>query len=112
MRLFTILLDLASRISTGENWIQIGPFLLQWGAIAVTTQKSENEGQWIARYQLTFLRTFSSGPYIFLTDNIGGDYQSSNAPTSATTSGTLIKHIDTRPATTNVAIYWLAIGRA
>ena len=112
MRLFNVLMALIERIAAGDQYLQIGPILIQWGYISVTTQESAREGKWYANQQLTFPRAFSAGPYMFLTDNIGGDYISSNAPNSLTNSGTLIKHIDTRTRSTVVAIYWLAIGKA
>lgn len=112
MRLFTILLALINRISAGDQFLQIGPILIQWGYISVTTQESSREGEWFANQQLTFSRAFSASPCMLLTDNIGGDYISSNAPNTLTNSGTLIKHIDTRTISTVVTIYWLAIGKA
>ena len=112
MRLFNVLMALIERISAGDQFLQIGPILIQWGDISVTTQESAREGEWFARQQLTFSRAFSARPYMFLTDNIGGDYISSNAPTTLTNSGTMIKHIDTRTISTVVTIYWLAIGKA
>lgn len=112
MRLFNVLMALIERIAAGDQFLQVGPILIQWGYISVTTQESSHEGQWFANQQLTFPRAFSASPYMLLTDDIGGDYMSSNAPNTLTNSGTLIKHIDTRTTSTRVVIYWLAIGKA
>lgn len=112
MRLFKVLMALIERISAGDQFLQIGPILIQWGYISVTTQPSAKEGYWSANQQLTFPRTFSAAPNVFFTDDLGGSYVVSNGVGTLSASGMTIKHIDTRNATTDIIIYWLAIGKA
>lgn len=112
MRLFNVLMALIERVAAGDQYLQIGPILIQWGGVSVTTQASSQAGKWYANQQLTYPKAFSSAPYVFLTDNMGGCYVSSNGFSSSSTTGGLISHIDERAAQTAVYIYWLAIGKA
>ena len=112
MRLFAILKLLAGRIKIGSRRIQIGDYLIQWGSVTVTTIPSAKEGFWYMNTTLTFPVAFSEIPLMWLQDNLGGDYLSTNSPSSLTTSNAFIKHLDTRTRETTVRIYWLAIGVA
>lgn len=112
MRLFTILLDLASRISTGENWIQIGPFLIQFGSVQIQTTAATDTTNGFGTTTLTYPKAYSTAPRIWLQDDIGGDYLGSCAPANITTQNVTIKVIHTRERQTSINIAWLAIGLA
>ena len=111
MRLFTILLTFISRISTGENWIQIGPFLIQFGSVQIQTTAATDTTNGFGNTALTYPKAYSTAPRIWLQDDIGGDYLGSCAPANITTQNVTINVLHTRKQQTSINIAWLAIGR-
>lgn len=110
MRLFTILLALASRISTGENWIQIGPFLVQFGVVYVDTPVITASNKY-GLTTVTFPKTFSQPPTIIPGCDIFGGYESSLGVSTKTTSTANLSILHNSSA--NYAyINWIAIGLA
>lgn len=110
MRLFTVLLALASRITTGENWIQIGPFLIQFGLVQIQTPILTSPNRY-GMAVVTFPKGFSDAPIVLSGCDIYGGYESSATAYSVNNSnfGLAILH------NSNVTYSygrWIAIGKA
>lgn len=111
MKLFTILLALVNRISTGENWIQIGPFLIQFGVVYIDTPVLRAPNDKYGMTTVTFTKTFSQPPTVIPGCDIFGGYESSLGVSTKTTSTVNLSILHNSPV--NFAyINWIAIGRA
>lgn len=110
MRLFTVLLALASRITTGESWIQIGPFLIQFGVVYVNTPVITASNKY-ALTTVTFPKAFSQPPTVIPAGDIYGGYESSLGVSSKTTSKVDLSILHNSSAN-YVYINWIAIGLA
>ena len=111
MRIYTILMLLVSRIKIGSRNIRIGPYLIQWGSTTFQTEYLNAEYYFWTGTQ-AFPIAFSETPLVWLQDDLGGDYLSTNSASTISTTEMTIKHKDTRLTTTNIRVHWLAIGVA
>lgn len=110
MRLFTILLALINRITAGENWLQIGPILVQFGVVYVETPVSTAPNKY-GLTTVTFPKTFSQPPTVIPGCDIFGGYESSLGVSAKTTSKVNLSILHN--STVNYAyINWIAIGLA
>lgn len=110
MRLFTILLALINRITAGENWLQIGPILIQFGVAYVDTPVATAPNKY-GMTTVTFSKAFSQTPTVVSGCDIFGGYESSPGISSKTTSTVNLSILHNSPV--NYAyINWVAIGLA
>ena len=110
MRLFTILLALINRITAGENWLQIGPILVQFGVVYIDTPVTTAPNKY-GLTTVTFPKTFSQPPTVIPGCDIFGGYESSLGVSTKTTSKVNLSILHNSPV--NYAyINWIAIGLA
>jgi hypothetical protein len=110
MRLFTILLALASRITTGENWIQIGPFLIQFGRVQIQTPVLTSSNRY-GMAVVTFPKNFSDTPIVLSGCDIYGGRESSATAYSINNSNFGLAILHNGTATYSYG-HWIAIGKA
>lgn len=111
MRLFTILLALINRITAGENWLQIGPILVQFGVVYIDTPVLRAPNDKYGMTTVTFPKTFSQPPTVIPGCDIFGGYESSLGVSTKTTSKVNLSIFHNSPV--NYAyINWIAIGLA
>lgn len=110
MRLFTVLLALINRITAGENWLQIGPILVQFGVVYVETPVSTAPSKY-GLSTVTFPKAFLQTPTVVSGCDIFGGYESSLGISTKTTSTVNLSILHNSPV--NYAyINWVAIGLA
>lgn len=99
-------------LTTGENWIQLGNFLIQWGQtpITATAGSTTNPGRGTAT--VTFPKAYSSAPFVWTTDTLSWSYLCSTAAYTITATGCNIGMISTRDSESAASVIWLAIGPA
>ena len=92
--------------------LQVGEVLIQWGSTSATS--SEISAYWGIRKNVTFPQAFRAGAavYVWIQDNLGGDYLSTNTPSSITVTGFQWRNVNERLLETSVGMSWLAIGLA
>ena len=109
MRLFNVLMALVERISAGDQFLQVGPILIQWGFVQISTTPS-GLNKYGAQY-VTFQKTFSDAPAIAPSCDIFGGYESSIGISSLTATGFNLSILHNSPV--NAAnMRWIAIGKA
>lgn len=98
-------------VQAEEGKLQIGEVLIQWGS-ATATSSEMSDVYWGIRKNVTFPQAFRAGAavYVWIQDNLGGDYLSTNTPSSITVTGFQWRNVNERLKETTIGMSWLAIG--